>query len=561
MVTSRHVILFTICLCLQGFTTSGLNVGLNVSVPENAAVGRNVVSLSARLGKQREGDGRCRLVSGDPYGRFTINTNCTVLIANSLDRSVTSEYTLRVGVSSWSTEKTPNIVSVRIHVEDVEGYPPVYNESCAIPTKEPRHAGNPLSLGLLLDIEGTTSDGDYFSIFDGANSVDLWMHNMKEEAIETTGEGDCNFQLVWAVLVEKRRRIFRALWDAGLRNWSCSDDSDQGSNQLSYSLFMTPQGVDIPTQHEWIVNNVSNIYQFTGTWVSQEGSRLACKLPSFRPGVNMVFRGERSFQIDSIQKFDMILYPVGCEAGKYGITCQKTCICKNGALCHVFNGACKCTQGWQGVACDIPKPSVGIETAPSDPQHITIFGNVTLRCRAHHVVVRTLHWHFPNGSKMATSGVNESVVIFTKLQTNEEGIYTCTAITSTGEVMATTFLLNASCPEDRKGWRCTEVCGCERVRCDRWAGCICGEGWTGSRCHTRCPEGTYGRGCTRQCTCQYGVCRPSDGSCNCRAGWYGSDCSRPCVNGRYGRRCQYTCACRHNASCSHVDGSCQCVGA
>ncbi|XP_066287867.1 fibroblast growth factor receptor 3-like [Branchiostoma lanceolatum] len=162
---------------------------------------------------------------------------------------------------------------------------------------------------------------------------------------------------------------------------------------------------------------------------------------------------------------------------------------------------------------------------------------------------------------MVTSDSNESVVIFDKLQTNDEGIYTCTIITSTGEVMATTFVLNASCPVDRKGSLCTEVCGCDRAHCDRWTGCICGEGWTGSRCQTRCPDGTYGKGCARQCSCQNGVCRTSDGSCDCRDGWYGSDCSRPCVTGRYGRRCQNTCACRHNGSCSHVEGSCQCVGA
>ncbi|XP_070532929.1 uncharacterized protein [Ptychodera flava] len=43
----------------------------------------------------------------------------------------------------------------------------------------------------------------------------------------------------------------------------------------------------------------------------------------------------------------------GCPEGRYGLMCDKDCICRNGATCHGFNGACKCPKGWTGPACDI----------------------------------------------------------------------------------------------------------------------------------------------------------------------------------------------------------------
>ncbi|KAI8503552.1 Endothelial cell-specific molecule 1 [Branchiostoma belcheri] len=46
----------------------------------------------------------------------------------------------------------------------------------------------------------------------------------------------------------------------------------------------------------------------------------------------------------------------GCPEGRYGLYCDKRCVCKNRARCHGFNGACECRPGWRGRACDIRCP-------------------------------------------------------------------------------------------------------------------------------------------------------------------------------------------------------------
>ncbi|XP_006814469.1 uncharacterized protein LOC102803222, partial [Saccoglossus kowalevskii] len=59
---------------------------------------------------------------------------------------------------------------------------------------------------------------------------------------------------------------------------------------------------------------------------------------------------------------------LGCPEGKFGGNCQYECYCQNGATCHIFNGACKCTTGWKGIACDI---DVGAPEFVFCPHNIT----------------------------------------------------------------------------------------------------------------------------------------------------------------------------------------------
>ncbi|KAI8511157.1 Endothelial cell-specific molecule 1 [Branchiostoma belcheri] len=131
-----------------------------------------------------------------------------------------------------------------------------------------------------------------------------------------------------------------------------------------------------------------------------------------------------------------------------------------------------------------------------------------------------------------------------------------------GDTFNTTFVLNiTNCPPNRKGAQCDERCDCQHeASCDRWAGCVCPPGWTGTRCQTKCPHGTYGKDCAKDCICLNGAsCGPIDGRCNCTGGWFGKDCSRPCRDGRYGWGCRQDCTCENNAKCDSKDGSCVCV--
>ncbi|XP_070573945.1 uncharacterized protein [Ptychodera flava] len=57
----------------------------------------------------------------------------------------------------------------------------------------------------------------------------------------------------------------------------------------------------------------------------------------------------------NINTVDLNVVSHGCPEGKYGFLCDKDCTCQNGATCHGFNGACKCSKGWAGPACDIER--------------------------------------------------------------------------------------------------------------------------------------------------------------------------------------------------------------
>ncbi|KAI8482468.1 Endothelial cell-specific molecule 1 [Branchiostoma belcheri] len=102
-----------------------------VSVPENANPGTDVVSL-LEIGKAEL---PCVIVEGDPYGRFYVSTDCTVVVFKPLDWSVQSDYLLKIRVGQLEdTSHRTRVVSVLIIVTNIPGYPPVYNETCETPS-------------------------------------------------------------------------------------------------------------------------------------------------------------------------------------------------------------------------------------------------------------------------------------------------------------------------------------------------------------------------------------------------------------------------------------------
>ncbi|XP_035693847.1 proto-oncogene tyrosine-protein kinase receptor Ret-like [Branchiostoma floridae] len=377
----------------------------NVSVPENAAPGTEVVDASC-LSSLQKAKLPCVKTEGDPYGRFLLTKECALVVANPLDWSVRSEYTIKIRVGDRR-----EVRSVSIQVTDVPGYPPVYNETCETPIN--------------------------------------------------------------------------------------------------------------PTE--------SNI-------------RYKCKVPKLGGPVR-ADRPQNPTQLVHVQSADVELIPQGCPVGKYGFLCDQDCICKNGARCHGFNGACKCQHGWQGVACDIPKPDIAATTTSSDSRAIYISANVTIQCRVYNIDVDTLSLRFPNASVITREGVKRLDIVF-NAELHDNGPYTCQAIDKEGKVLSATIVLNVNCPPNRKGKLCDEACDCvQGTGCDRWTGCVC-------------PPGFSAR---KTCDCNGGSCSHTDGKCACTAGWYGSDCRGPCPKGRYGWRCRRVCSCKNNATCHHVDGNCTCA--
>lgn len=41
-----------------------------------------------------------------------------------------------------------------------------------------------------------------------------------------------------------------------------------------------------------------------------------------------------------------------CSSGTWGLGCNQTCLCGNGAACDPLDGTCACSPGWRGEHCN-----------------------------------------------------------------------------------------------------------------------------------------------------------------------------------------------------------------
>ncbi|XP_066279346.1 uncharacterized protein [Branchiostoma lanceolatum] len=549
------------------FLRCGANEGINftVSVPKNTEVGRDVASLPSLLGVEKA-ELPCGMVEGDRYGRFSVSTNCTVVVARPLDWSIQSEYLLKVRVRGLQ-DLGHLVVGVKVKVSNVLGYPPVYNETCETPVNPAGNRTEDFLFSLSGSFEAVTTAGDV--IF-----LEKTISKPTDNSLTITVENN-NCQVRMAIGLHNLNDLTRLveLLRATQQNYrstiSChAETAAQSELSLALLHFGTPQKYKLnlryleeQLQDPQAMEKLQNqplVYFFSFEFLTKRKAYYTCKLPILRSPVSI----SNAPSIRHVQTVTLDLNPIGCAPDRYGFLCDRNCICKNGARCHGVNGACKCRDGWHGVACDIPKPGVFATTTPSDPSKIYNSADVTLHCQVHHVNVTTLALRLPNGSEIVRSNSTQLAKTVLNIQSKDNGPYKCQASDSYGNVFNATILLDiVKCPPNRKGELCDESCDClQGGTCDWRTGCVCPLGWTGSRCNATCPNDTYGEQCMKECRCRNGAnCSPYDGKCTCTAGWYGLQCEVPCPKYRYGLRCQLTCTCKNNATCDNVDGSCRCV--
>ncbi|XP_066289219.1 uncharacterized protein [Branchiostoma lanceolatum] len=537
-----------------------------VSVFENAEIGTEVVNIPLLFGitlPVEKAELPCSIVDGDQYGRFAVDENCTLLVDNPLDYSIQSEYVLKVLILG----RVDGEVKVRVQVNDVQGYPPVYNATCETPVVIQNGEERTWLLKADGKMEGVTSDGDVLSTKIGLPETSI----LHPQIIVNTDNGDCRADVFWAVFYTSDDVAAEQLWLAKIHSISCFSGPPSNRHSLVVNLIHKKANYDprlsfvrenVPDS--WMRNYFQDFIVYSSfTTRSGYQHRFVCQLPETIPPIRIrpVSGSDIRVDIVAINYLWIEIQPTGCPAGRYGPTCQNRCICRNGAYCHAFNGACKCQSGWKGVACDIPKDVISIVATPSDPRDLYISGNVTLHCEVYDIDAVTTSWIFPDGSTKIITGSHGAEVMISDIKTTDNGPYTCQVNDSRGEVFRTDIVLNVdNCAPDRTGQHCEDICNClHGASCDRWAGCVCPAGWTGHRCQTACPQGTHGYDCRETCECENGACLPSDGACNCTEGWFGQYCSRPCLPGRYGWSCHQICTCKNNATCHHVDGTCKCT--
>lgn len=73
---------------------------------------------------------------------------------------------------------------------------------------------------------------------------------------------------------------------------------------------------------------------------------------------------------------------IPCSSGTWGLGCNQTCFCNNGAACDPVHGTCSCSSGWRGERCD--------ESCP-----VSLTCSINLTCTSWHVLgfkCLTLSW-------------------------------------------------------------------------------------------------------------------------------------------------------------------------
>ncbi|XP_035683670.1 uncharacterized protein LOC118420784 [Branchiostoma floridae] len=563
----------------------------DVSIREDASVGSTVKHLRDVVNASDvEGNGTSWAVNitrGNGLGRFeVVPENLTLTVAAPLDYEFSPRYNLSLELTD-TADNSVWLVNLVIVVTDVPGYPPYYNKRCETP---------------VIPDDGPGENYVLLSSTNGHYDVVLH-HHIDAENPSTThqypdliptlrdGEidvvmGDCSLRLCLAfspssydidkLLLETPLRVPE---NEGRLEFPCRDRQFKSKGK---AVFLdTEYGHTLP---EWAQGGQCEmgmaeglpyvwLVEFNDIW-STSSNRIQCTdVVAIHAFAVSLLGVDINFQYDV----------TGCPEGRYGLYCDKDCICKNGARCHGFNGACECRPGWRGRVCDIPWPEVVIVDKPGDSVVKYIGTNLTLTCLAPHIHVANMTWVYPaeknyNETRIIEEGaVQNRPINFEPILETANGEYTCVVKAIDGEVINATFILNATrCPPGYWGEVCHQVCDCQYGgTCDRWEGCLCPPGRHGDRCEYICAPGAFGWNCSMNCHCQNNAsCDPVNGTCICAEGQWGDSCQNFyfCPPGLYGDRCEHTCTpgsfglncskdchCQNNASCDPVNGTCFCV--
>ncbi|XP_070563257.1 uncharacterized protein [Ptychodera flava] len=441
-------------------------------------------------------------------------------------------------------DKTCIIQQLYIEIEDKDSWPPFFNESCNLPSRDPR--GDNVEWPILVKY------GEYGQNTPGSirrQSNNIWTNaNFK----------DCSCIIFIALSFGKNYIPWRFVDESDL-NIACTDGSTTLRGLEIFNFRVYRDFDDFP--------NNSAIDRSVLRESYSDHPLLEIRLTH---GINLAkLKVKEEHKIDCYaeltieekisQSTSFSVKPIGCPTGKYGLQCEKQCICENGATCHTFTGACLCPIQWKGAACDIPKSRfIKFE---KQQYHLYINNYSKIDCvfyQFNPLVQPSIEW-FHNGS-LFTHRKDEhfkirrtpghSCIEMADPQDFHAGTYD---IVVRDEFNVTyndsTLVKILGCNNNFFGEQCNKICNCGNSRkCDRISGCECLPGWRGNRCNTVCEEGKYGEKCASYCSCHNNAsCDAITGACQC-------------LHQTCGEFCEFTCSCSHRETfeCNNVTG-CVCM--
>ncbi|XP_070573940.1 uncharacterized protein [Ptychodera flava] len=442
-------------------------LNFTISISESLAPGMKVYDLQDTFGSTVTS---FQIRSGNKDERFKMWRNGTLVTNGFLDSDIDDCYNLIISFIRSSQEHDAMLV---VNILDDSDWPPFYNSTCETPVYTgPRTSPNGY---LMADV----FLGD--ERISGSNVIGFQNLVLKAD----TDNGRCNMDIVL--------QLFASYGDV--------HDNAVKFDQLSGPAVPEPR-----------------INAF------EDGDTFPKKLSEFSklsdPVVEIILDQYSTVApivwLISITRLsdDKIIYALkseaviqGCPSGRYGLLCDKDCICQNGGICHGFNGACKCSKGWTGPACDIVSKVISVvprSTAASYGQVVYLF------CTYNNVKINSMYgvtWTFTNDSSVRIlqdpmvsirSKVDGSRLIIDNFNEEDVGVYECSITDQDGvKYTATATVTFSGCVDNFYGAFCNETCDCKQAnKCDRLMGCVCLAGWTGEMCDldvqapniTYCPE-------------------------------------------------------------------------
>ncbi|XP_035661723.1 tyrosine-protein kinase receptor Tie-1-like [Branchiostoma floridae] len=522
-------------LLLSGFQASQdvIVSGENVEIPEDSSVGSTVVQLrdflNTSVGSTVGGNGTFRsanITAGDDLGRFGVrDEDSALIVAAPLDYKFYPRYNLTVELGNT---RNNNVLYVKlvIVVLDVPGYPPFYNKRCETPVLPARERGVVRGDYTLL-----SSDDGFYASLNGervASYRDFLQYALANKYADNfVLRCDCSARFLgsvkeapttdWAVLAA----ILQGRRQQGRLELTCQDKGNITLLDISLDDDLPRWAQSSQLQIDdsgriFIAVELNEIWSTSSYWIQCGGNVETIE----GAGTNLL-------------EYTSHYNVTGCPEGWYGVYCDKECVCKNGARCHGFNGACECRPGWRGRACDIPWPEVVIFETPGDSVVKYIGTNLTLTCVAPHIRVANMTWTYQAGkrhhdTKVIEEGtVQNGSISFQPILESDNGRYSCLVQDEDSKLYNASFMLNSTeCRPNYYGEVCSRVCDCEYGgTCDRWEGCLCPPGRHGDRCEHICAPDTFGWNCSMNCNCANNAsCDPVNGSCICAEGLSGEFC-------------------------------------
>eukprot|EP00058_Branchiostoma_floridae_P003309 XP_002588797.1 hypothetical protein BRAFLDRAFT_89773 [Branchiostoma floridae] len=359
--------LFVLLTCLVVSDSVQGTLQLSANVPENAHAGETVTSVQSAIGEGRE-ELRCKIVAGDKSRRFLV-TECVIQVVRPLDYGVDPSYNLTVNVTGSSGN--PEQLYVDVQVQDVEGYPPVYNDTCEMPTRNGPGKSGDLNVNIKFTTEWVARDiGENCTCENGARCHGLngackcqpgWqgvvcdIPHSTVVIIATPGDST-RIHITGSITLHCK--VFHLAADRMM--WTFPNKTEkwlQGAQEDRVRIH------NIQSEH----NGTYTCTVLTGDGAvvnaSYELQAVAC--PPGKTGKSCEEECVCSHG-GSCDRWAGCVCPPGwtgttcqtsCPVGSYGQGCSRRCRCQHGATCSPTDGRCNCTEGWFGSNCSRPCPA------------------------------------------------------------------------------------------------------------------------------------------------------------------------------------------------------------